>query len=900
MRTVWNLPLRALRKARQGPEAFGASLAHYLWRRGPLYQVRRAWALRTLRPPDADRGPARGSGIPALVSVVLPVFDQADLLAESIDSVLGQTYPHVELIVIDDGSTDDVASVLARYLGDPRVRILSQANQTLPKALSNGFDLARGEFWTWTSADNRLHPDQLARLVEFLAAHPAAAMVYADYLAIDDRGEPLRDPSFRPSNRNPADSPEIHLPRDPRQINVVRDNFIGPCFLYRNIVGRLIGDYDPAQGIEDYDYWMRVNHAFRVEHLGTDETLYSYRVHDRSLSGRAAELRITERVDALMRTERARSRFYREPWTLFASAAMRQRFVSASNRPHRWLDLEAESPALETTASATDKVLILPDSTRLDDLPEPISHGTTLVAAWFATIDEAYERRVAAARLRAVGLSDRPGVAERLDLLGVANLVADSPDAVLDLAIRYANNRVFFGRSRPESTRHRVLPEPFPFPTPRHLMLQVDDFFQGGLENVVLDLARGLRARGHRVSLLILGRCGPAAEQARADGITVATIPAAAPSHREAAYRALLREQDVNLVHAHYSTFGATIAADLAIPFVQVVHNAYVWLDDPAIDAYRAADAATTAYLCVSAEAARYCDRRMGLSVDKMIIVPNGVNLTRLDAARSENPGGLRDELGLEPGDFVLLNVASIHATKAQTVLVRAMADVVREHPGARLVLAGSASDAGYEHRLRRRIVELGLEGSVVLAGHRPDVARFHAMADAFVLPSYWEGWSLALTEAACVGLPLIASDVGGARDLIAYAGGRLIRPPFATIADVDPGTIPRLLRDEHPRFVADLASAMRATVEDGPMPLDRGASTGVIRRLFDRERMIDVHHRIVGWLLQGGHPAAARVWARLDPPPARTSVTTAPAAPSSAASAAPSRRTRPAERSLR
>ena len=309
----------------------------------------------------------------------------------------------------------------------------------------------------------------------------------------------------------------------------------------------------------------------------------------------------------------------------------------------------------------------------------------------------------------------------------------------------------------------------------RHVLIQVDDFLQGGLENVVLALARGLRRSGLRVSMLILGRQGPAAERARADGIPVATI---APDRREPGYRSWLREQQVDLVCAHYSTFGARIAADLGIPFVQVVHNTYVWLDERAIDAYREADAATTGYICVSAEVARYCDRRMGLSVEKMIVVPNGVDLRRLDAARSEGPERLRDELGLSTDDFVFLNVASIHATKAQGYLLSALARMVQDRPDVRLVIAGSASDAAYERGLRRRIGELGLDDHVILAGQRHDIGRFYWMADAFVLPSFWEGWSLALTEAACTGLPMVATAVGGApASSWPDGGGRIARP---------------------------------------------------------------------------------------------------------------------------
>ena len=60
-----------------------------------------------------------------------------------------------------------------------------------------------------------MHPEQLERLVAFLEARPGTAMVYADYVAIDERGAPLSDPTFRPDDRRPATSPEVHLPRDP-------------------------------------------------------------------------------------------------------------------------------------------------------------------------------------------------------------------------------------------------------------------------------------------------------------------------------------------------------------------------------------------------------------------------------------------------------------------------------------------------------------------------------------------------------------------------------------------------------------------------------------------------------------------------------------------------------------
>ena len=713
--------------------------------------------------------------VPGLVSVVLPVYNQADLLTDSIESVLNQTYGDLELIVVNDGSTDGVESVLARYVDHPRVRALTQANQKLPKALSNGFEFARGEFWTWTSADNLMHPDQLSRQVEFLRSHPESSLVYADYLAIDDRGEPLEDPSFRPQDRREPTSPEIHLPRNPWLINLEQDNFIGACFLYRAVVGRVIGEYDPNLGLEDYDYWMRVNHAFVMAHLGTDEMLYRYRVHDRSLSGRAAELKIAERARLLMAYERSRQEFYRQPWVLVLDKAMRAQLAGGIPDSVPVVNFD-RAPHSRGYASPMDgKVLYLVNSAKLEVLATEDRPPSCRVAAWFESLDDAYARWHEAAQCGAMALTDRPEVAERLDLLGVNAFVVGSRASVLDLARIHANNRAFFEQTRSPSLCARSLPQPFQPVEPGPVLIQVDHFDRGGMENVVLLLAEGLRRRGMDVSLLVLGRAGPAAEQARNAGLRVLTLP---EDRRGSAYRSLLQERGIQLVNAHYSTYGAAIAAELGIPFVQVVHNSYVWLDDRAIAQYRQADPHTTAYLCVSAQVARYSDGALGLSASKMVVMPNGIDGHRLDAARFTPTSPLRDELDLSPDDFVFLNVASIHATKAHKALVQAFGRVVDTHPRTRLLIVGPTADAEYEAQVRRLIQRLDLEQRVILTGPREDVARFYWMADAFVLPSYWEGWSLALTEAVYTGLPAVASDVGSRTSCCEGAAAGSSNPP--------------------------------------------------------------------------------------------------------------------------
>ncbi len=600
---------RLTRKARQGPKAFALAVVRRVRLRPIASQFTRAITLHRSAGQISSRrwrgGPVQCPFVPGLVSVVLPVYNQADLLTDAIESVLSQTYRDFELIVVNDGSTDEVEKVLARYLGHPRVRVLTQTHQMLPKALSNGFEFASGEFWTWTSADNLMDPEQLSRQVQFLRGHPAKSMVYADYRAIDDRGDPLRDPAFRPQDRRSPESPEIHVPRDPRLINLEQDNFIGPCFLYRAVVGRTIGEYDPNLGLEDYDYWMRVNHAFDIAHLGTEELLYSYRVHDRSLSGRAIDLKIAERALQLMEYERSRQEFYRRRWAFILDEAMKTQLAG-------WVPASSQVVAFGTgprpeppVVAAAGKVLYLVDSASLEPLAAAERSPGSRVAAWFESINDAYERYDAAARCGAVGITDQWDVAERLDLLGVDAFVVGSRPSVLDLARIHANNRAFYEQTRAVALRLRSLPQPVQPAEPSSVLIQVDDFDRGGMENMILLLAEGLRGRGMDISLLVLGRPGPAAEQARNAGLCVLTLP---ESRRDDAYRSLLRERRIQLVNAHYSPYGAALAAEMGIPFVQVVHNSYVWLDDRALAKYRQADPHTTAYLCVSAQVARYSD----------------------------------------------------------------------------------------------------------------------------------------------------------------------------------------------------------------------------------------------------------------------------------------------------
>lgn len=251
----------------------------------------------------------------SLVSVILPVYNGGDLVREAIDSVLAQTYRHFELIAIDDGSTDGTAAILEEYARrDDRVRVLRQENRKLPRTLTRGFSLARGQFHTWTSADNRLKPDFLERMVACLERNSDWDMAYANFEIIGEDGLPLTDSWWYRDYQVPKGSATIQLPHDTAAFNVWPNNFVGAAFLYRDRVSWLLGEYSRHRfTTEDYDYFMRVNALLKLCHADFDDPVYEYRFHSKSLTARDEELGITRGRTKLMVWEDFRRDFHLTP-----------------------------------------------------------------------------------------------------------------------------------------------------------------------------------------------------------------------------------------------------------------------------------------------------------------------------------------------------------------------------------------------------------------------------------------------------------------------------------------------------------------------------------------------------------------------------------------------------------
>jgi len=207
-----------------------------------------------------------------LVSVIMPVYNAGRFLRPAVESVLGQTHRHLELIVVDDGSTDGCMDTLADLLRDARVRVIRQANAGKPSAMNRALDGARGEFFTTNDADDVSHPGRIEYLVAVAEANPEVAAVFSGYeLVLDDRRvAPLSKAKGREACR--ADIDAFRMPsHDPT------------AMFRRSMVGELQFD-ERLPVVEGLDYILRVGERYPMMVVG--EVLYGYRVHRDSITHR--------------------------------------------------------------------------------------------------------------------------------------------------------------------------------------------------------------------------------------------------------------------------------------------------------------------------------------------------------------------------------------------------------------------------------------------------------------------------------------------------------------------------------------------------------------------------------------------------------------------------------------
>jgi len=206
-----------------------------------------------------------------LVTAAIPTYNRARYLREAVESALAQTYENVEVVVVDDGSTDDTARVVEPYLD--RIRYVRQANAGRSAARNRGIEEGRGVYVSFLDSDDRWLPDKLEHHVSVLEERAGVGMVHGHVDVIDHDGNPLPERTafhhrlWSQAHRNGVTYAGYAL----------ECRCFSSATTFRRDVFDRVGLYDPALALDDYELYLRV--ALDSEIVFLERSAAEYRWH---------------------------------------------------------------------------------------------------------------------------------------------------------------------------------------------------------------------------------------------------------------------------------------------------------------------------------------------------------------------------------------------------------------------------------------------------------------------------------------------------------------------------------------------------------------------------------------------------------------------------------------------
>jgi glycosyltransferase involved in cell wall biosynthesis len=324
---------------------------------------------------------------------------------------------------------------------------------------------------------------------------------------------------------------------------------------------------------------------------------------------------------------------------------------------------------------------------------------------------------------------------------------------------------------------------------------------EGGLEEVVTQLAAGLSSHGMVTGVLCTHGGGARVAPLRARGIPVTVCKG-----RPRGWHAWLRDFRPDVLSTHYVPLDVAAAlAEGGVRLVETVHNMYAWYGPREWSDEREKCAIVSHLTPVSEMVAEYHRRACG-GHPSTTVIPNGVSGAGILTVPRDDA---RRRLGFEAEEMVFVQVGRFCPQKNQLGLVDVLADILDREARIRILLVGGQEDEAYVARVVKRAGGLVDRGAVRVMAATPDVGLILSAADAFIANSYFEGWSLAATEALWVGRPVILSDCGGASELVGPSGERGVLIP-------NPGGDPLSVRLSHLSSTSPIASPTnRQAIQD-------------------------------------------------------------------------------------
>ncbi|MBN3039332.1 MAG: glycosyltransferase family 4 protein [Candidatus Omnitrophica bacterium] len=319
----------------------------------------------------------------------------------------------------------------------------------------------------------------------------------------------------------------------------------------------------------------------------------------------------------------------------------------------------------------------------------------------------------------------------------------------------------------------------------------------GGIGMYVLLLAKGLANKGHRV--LVASSGGELADSLASCSVEHVKINVKTKSEVNPKLLAVLSrltkivlENKIDMLHAHTrvtQVLAQLLSQKTKVPYVTTCHGFF----KPR--AFRKAFPCWGRHCIAISEAVReHLVNDLKVKKECVSVVHNGVEIERFSREKvdQEQKGRFKKDFGLDGGAVVIGTIARLSSIKGQCYLISAMKLILEQEPKARLLLVG---DGPEKERLLAQVKELGIESSVSFSPSTFDTSIPLSCMDVFVFPSLLEGLGLAIIEAQAMGLPIVASDVGGVYTLVKDGiNGFLVRPQEPQgIADA----VLKLIRDK-------------------------------------------------------------------------------------------------------
>jgi glycosyltransferase involved in cell wall biosynthesis len=299
-----------------------------------------------------------------------------------------------------------------------------------------------------------------------------------------------------------------------------------------------------------------------------------------------------------------------------------------------------------------------------------------------------------------------------------------------------------------------------------------NEFVRGGAEEHMLTLLRGLDRNYFRLHLVCTPQCAERLQPDLPGDVELLPLCLQKPSQAAAALRLaqILRQRRAQILHSHMfyaSLFASPIGWVCRVPvIIETPHVREQWRRGWFKSGYfvdRFVGRFVDHYVAVSKANARYLVEQKGLPAEKIVVIHNGCDLKRLEPFQPA-PTGLRSSLGFGEDDPVLTVIGRLEPQKGHSVLLQALVAVHREFPSVRLVVVGEGS-------LRRDLESLagalGLQDSVRFVGYQANVLDWLRLADASVLPSFYEGLPIVAIESLAAGKPMVATAVDGTPEVV-------------------------------------------------------------------------------------------------------------------------------------